>query len=148
MLLRWLLALGVLPVPDLAAGASEPVGIAFAQSASATVWCRDASPDKAITCAMDKCRREAAGEACNPTRWCAPAGWSGAMVAWLPEFHATMIVCGASAEAAVLAALKALCDAGEELTRCDMVGVIDPEGVESARADLTWPGPATRGTDN
>src|SRR5262245_48554871 len=118
MLLRCMLALAALSFPGLAvAGSAETVGIAFAQSASATLWCRDASPDRAIDCALEKCRREAAAETCHATRWCAPAGWSGAMVTWLPEFHATLIVCGASGEAAVLAALKALCDNSEEFTR-------------------------------
>ena len=144
MRLQLFLALGILCFPEFGFAAAEPTGIAFAQSASATVWCRDANPPAAFACAVDKCRREAAGEACHPTRWCAPAGWSGAMVTWLPEFHATTVVCGASNEAAVLAALKALCDATPELTRCDPVAVIDPDGVETAQQDLSWPGPATR----
>src|SRR5436190_22549025 len=109
----WLLACAAwLSAPMLADAGSTPVGIAFAQSEAATVWCRDEEPAKAMACAVAKCQGEAAGATCYPTRWCAPAGWSGLMVAWLPEFHSTVIVCGTSGEAAVLAALRGLCDAG------------------------------------
>jgi len=132
-------------LPMLAEAGSAPVGIAFAQSEAATTWCRDADPAKAIACATAKCRGEAASVTCYPTRWCAPAGWSGLMVAWLPEFHSTIIVCGASGAAAVLAALKGLCDASAELTRCDMVSVVDPNGIEVAKPGESWPGPATAG---
>src|SRR6476659_2739822 len=115
MRLQWLLACATAFLPMLAEAGSVPVGIAFAQSESATTWCRDEDPAKAMACAVAQCRREAAGETSSPTRWCAPAGGSGLMVAWLPEFHSTLIVCGASGAAAVLAALKGLCDGSEEL---------------------------------
>jgi hypothetical protein len=131
-------------MPGLADAGPAPVGIAFAQSTAVTAWCRDEEPGKAFACAVAKCRREAAGESCVPTRWCLPAGWSGMMVAWLPEFHSTIIVCGASGEAAVIAALKGLCDGSEELTRCDLVSVVNPEGAEVAKPDASWPGPAIR----
>ena len=132
-------------LPGPADAGSAPVGIAFAQSTAATAWCRDAEPAKAFACAVAKCRREAAGEECVPTRWCLPAGWSGLMVAWLPEFHSTIIVCGTSGEPAVIAALKGLCDGSQELTRCDMVSIIGPEGTELAKPNQTWPGPAVAG---
>jgi hypothetical protein len=130
--------------PAEAQAGSAPVGIAFAQAGETTSWCRSAEPEKAIACASDKCRRQAGGEDCYPTRWCSPAGWSGLMVAWLPEFRSTMIVCGASAEAAVVAALKGLCDGSEEVTRCEVISVIDPDGAAADKAGLSWPGPATR----
>jgi hypothetical protein len=143
MRLQWFLACAALFAPVLAEAGSAPAGIAFAQSEAATAWCRDEEPAKAMDCALAKCGREAVGVTCYPTRWCAPAGWSGLMVAWLPEFHSTVIVCGASGQAAVLAALKGLCDASEELTRCDMVSVVDPNGIEVAKPGESWPGPAT-----
>ena len=65
------------------------------------------------------------------------------MVAWLPEFHTTAIVCGLGSEAAVGAALKALCDATGEYTRCDFFSVIDPDGNAREVSDVSWSGPAT-----
>ena len=68
------------------------------------------------------------------------------MVGWLPEFHTTAIVCGAGSEAAVGAALKALCEATKEYTRCDFFSVIDPDGNARDISDVSWPGPATAGS--
>jgi hypothetical protein len=137
------IALGLAMAPPASVLAeSRPGGIAFAQAADGTWWCRDSDARKATRCALDKCARDAAGEDCVATRWCAPAGWSGLMVTWLPEFRGTVILCGAASEAAVRAGLKALCEAGEDVTRCDLFGLIDPDGVAHQTTDLSWPGPA------
>jgi hypothetical protein len=126
---------------------SGPVGIGFAQAEEGTWWCQDDTPAKALDCALDKCRREAAGQECHATRWCLPAGWSGLMTVWLPEFHSTTIVCGTSGEAAVIAALRALCDESPFITRCMPFAMIDPDGAMRAIDDLDWPGPAIREPD-
>jgi hypothetical protein len=123
------------------------VGIGFAQAEEGTWWCRDETPAEALACAIDKCRAESAGQECHATRWCLPAGWSGLMTVWLPEFHSTTIVCGASGEASVIAALKALCDESPFVTRCTPFATIDPDGAERAIDDLDWPGPAIRDMD-
>ena len=127
------------PQPALADG---PVGIAFAQAEEGTFWCRDADLRRAFDCAQKRCVREAGGQECQVTRWCLPAGWSGLMVVWLPEFHATQIVCGLPDQAAVGGALRAVCDAGAEFTRCDLVRTIDPDGADHEVSDTSWPGPA------
>jgi hypothetical protein len=129
-----------LPTGSLAA-ADGPAGIAFAQAEEGTFWCRNADYRKAADCALKACRKGAGGQECHLTRWCMPAGWSGMMVAWLPEFHTTQIVCGLPDEAAVGGALRAICDAAAEYTRCDFVRTIDPDGVETAVPDVSWPGP-------
>jgi hypothetical protein len=122
---------------------SATVGIGFAQAEEGTWWCRDAAAGEALACALAKCRAEANGQDCHATRWCAPAGWSGLMVAWLPEFHTTIVVCGSSSQSTVGATLKAICEASEEFTRCDLVSVIDPDGNAHEVSDTSWPGPAT-----
>jgi hypothetical protein len=97
-----------------------------------------------MACALKQCRQAAGGQQCVATRWCTPAGWSGTMVGWLPEFHATQVVCGAGGEEAVRAALKALCDNTPEYSRCDLLSIIDPEGKVTKVEDFAWPGPLTR----
>ena len=136
-------ALLALAVP--ASAGQAPIGIAFVQAEEGTWWCRDADPAAAFACATTQCAREANGQDCHRTRWCMPAAWSGLMVVWLPEFHATTIVCGVPSQAAATAALRALCETSEEFTRCDVVRFIDPDGGEHAVTDLSWPGPATSG---
>ena len=42
-------------------------------------------------------------------------------------------------------ALKALCDATDEYTRCDFLSIIDPDGNTREISDVSWPGPATGG---
>jgi hypothetical protein len=64
------------------------------------------------------------------------------MVVWLPEFHSTHVLCGMPGLEAATAALKAVCAAGVEFTRCDLVLTIDPEGNQSEVTDVSWPGPA------
>src|SRR5688572_14951052 len=103
--------------PQAACAQSAAVGMGFAQAEEGTWWCRNAMASDALSCALDKCRKESNGQDCFATRWCAPAGWSGLMVAWLPEFHTTVILCGGSSQATVGAALKAICEATEEFTR-------------------------------
>lgn len=140
------LLLTILGGPSTSARAETgPVGIGFAQAEEGTWWCRNADAGRALDCALDKCRKESNGQDCVATRWCTPAGWSGLMVAWLPEFHTTVILCGAGSQAAVGAGLKAICDATEEFTRCDLITVIDPDGNANEISDTSWPGPATSG---
>ena len=128
-----------------AESADNPPGIAFAQAEEGTWWCRDADLGKAVACALRKCSGEAGGQECHQTRWCMPAGWSGLMVGWLPEFHSTLALCGLPDQASVAAALKAVCDTAPEFSRCDLVLVIDPEGTEQRISDTTWPGASTDG---
>jgi hypothetical protein len=139
-----LLASLAAPSP-IARAQTVPVGIGFAQAEEGTWWCPDSSAAKALDCALDKCRTESNGQDCVATRWCTPAGWSGLMIAWLPEFHTTVILCGAGSQATVGAGLKAICDATEEFTRCDLIRVIDPDGNANEISDTSWPGPATGG---
>jgi hypothetical protein len=143
MKIALLLALTLLtPVP--AAAQTGPVGIGFAQAEEGTWWCRDATPGKALACAKAQCAQEAGGQECHATRWCLPAGWSGMMIAWLPEFHSTIVLCGTSGEAAVIAALKTLCDESPFVTRCVPFAIVDPDGNERPIDGLDWPGPAIR----
>lgn len=123
---------------------SGPVGIGFAQAAEGSWWCRNEDPGKGLACAMDKCQEEARGQECHPTRWCLPAGWSGLMTVWLPEFHNTIVLCGTSGEAALVAALEALCDDSPFVTRCTPFAMIDPDGNERSIEGLDWLGPAVR----
>ena len=53
---------------------------------------------------------------------------------------------GSSSEAAVGAALQAMCSATEEFTRCDFASVIDPDGDAHDVTDTSWPGPAIDST--
>lgn len=140
-------AAGALVMSSPSFAQPAPTGIAFAQAEEGTWWCRDETPAKALACAVDKCREKSAGQECHATRWCLPAGWSGLMTVWLPEFHATTIVCGTSGETAVIAALKAICDASPFVTRCTPFAIIEPDGTERGIDDLDWPGPAIRNTD-
>jgi hypothetical protein len=123
-----------------------PIGIAFAQADEGTWWCRGGDAGKTLACALDKCRKGAPGQECLASRWCGLAGWSGLMVIWLPEFHSTVPLCGAASQAAVVAALKALCANDEVVTRCDLVSLIDPDGNEKAVEDISWPGPTVTAT--
>jgi len=126
---------------------SGPIGIGFAQAEEGTWWCRNEDPGKGLACALDKCRTEAPGQECHPTRWCLPAAWSGLMTVWLPEFHSTIILCGTSGEAALLAALEALCDDSPFITRCTPFAMIDSDGTEHPIEGLDWLGPAVRPDD-
>jgi hypothetical protein len=124
-----------------------PVGIGFAQAEEGTWWCRDQEPGKALACAMEKCTAESGGQDCHPTRWCSPAGWSGLMTVWLPEFHATTPLCGVSGETALTAAFQALCAGSPDVTRCDITMIIDPDGNERAIEGASWEGPAVAEPD-
>lgn len=119
-----------------------PVGIGFAQAEEGTWWCRGQDPAKAFACAMETCGKESGGQDCHPTRWCSPAGWSGLMTVWLPEFHATTPLCGVSGETALTAAFQALCAGSPDVTRCDLTMIIDPDGNERAIDGASWEGPA------
>ena len=138
------LALAILLL--VATGASAlagggPVGIGFVQAEEGTWWCRAGSAARAFDCAGEKCRAGSGGQDCHETRWCGLAAWSGLMVVWLPEFHATTVVCGAPSETAVIAALKALCDNDGVVTRCDLTTIVDPDGDEKSIEGVSWPGP-------
>jgi hypothetical protein len=138
------LAAFVIAGAPAARAADGPVGIGFAQAEEGTFFCRDADPARAFACALKQCRQAADSQQCVATRWCAPAGWSGTMVGWLPEFHATQVVCGAAGEAAVRAALKALCDNTPEYSRCDLLSIIDPDGAVTQVEGVAWPGPMVK----
>ena len=133
-------------VIPLAPARADPIGIAFVQAEEGTWWCRDADTGKAFGCAAEKCKAGAPRQECHPTRWCFPAGWSGLMAAWLPEFHTTVVICGAPTQAALEAALKATCDHGEDYSRCELFGMIDPDGKETTVENTVWPGPLSAPT--
>jgi hypothetical protein len=125
------------------AGAQDgPPGIGFAQAEEGTWWCNATTADAAIDCALKKCKEESGGQGCHATRWCLPAGWSALMVVWLPEFHATHVLCGMPGEEAATAAMRAICNAGAEFSQCDLVLFIDPDGRQSDLVGTSWPGPA------
>lgn len=119
-----------------------PLGIGFAQAEEGTWWCSGPRSETALDCAAKKCEGESGGQACHATRWCFPAGWTMLMVVWLPEFRSTHVLCGMPGEAAAKAAMRAICDAGEEFTQCDLVLSIDPDGKQSNLIGVSWPGPA------
>lgn len=138
------LAASLLALAPARAVAAGPAGIGFAQAEEGTFFCRDAVAAKAFACALDQCRKAAGGQDCVATRWCAPAGWSGTMVGWLPEFHNVQVVCGLGGEAPVRAALKAICENTPEYSRCDLLSIIDPDGRVTQVEDVAWPGPMIR----
>lgn len=119
-----------------------PLGIGFAQAEEGTWWCNATRAEAALDCAARKCETESGGQACHATRWCYPAGWTALMVVWLPEFHATHVLCGMPGAEAAKAAMRAICDAGREFSRCNLVLTIDPDGNQSDVVGPAWPGPA------
>lgn len=119
-----------------------PQGIGFAQAEEGTWLCRNESPEEALSCARELCIEQASGQECYPTAWCYPANWSGLMVIWLGDFHATHALCGAPNEVALTAALGALCAGNEGATNCDVFKVIDPDGNEKEVQGISFPGPA------
>jgi hypothetical protein len=137
----------VLATPTISIAQPGPVGIGFAQAEEGTWWCREGDPGKALACALDKCASEGNGQECHPTRWCLPAGWSGTMIVWLPEFHNTITLCGTSGEAALIGAFRALCDGSPDMTRCDVVTIIDPDGNQRQIEGASWLGPAARDSE-
>lgn len=144
-MIRFLSALAAsLLVAAPAFAADGPLGIGFAQAEEGTWWCPGTDSRKALDCAISKCKAAASGQDCHATRWCMPAGWSGLMVTWLPEFHSTHVLCGMPGQAAAGDALKAICDAGVDFSRCDVVLFVDPDGGEHEVSDMSWPGPMTR----
>lgn len=143
-LLSGALAALLLAAVPAAKAADGPVGIAFAQAEEGTFFCRDADASKAFACALKQCRDATNGQDCVATRWCTPAGWSGTMVGWLPEFHATQVVCGVGSAEAVRAALRAMCENTPEYSRCDLLSIIDPDGKVTQIDDVSWPGPLVK----
>lgn len=140
---RALVAAVVLTVLWRPAAADAPEGIGFAQAEEGTWWCHGETVGAALDCARQQCLAESGGQACHATRWCYPAGWSALMVVWLPEFHATHILCGMPGPEAAAAAMQAICEAGAEFSRCDLVLHIDPDGKETDVSETSWPGGAT-----
>lgn len=138
------LAAAVISLSRPVYAAEGPLGIGFVQAEEGTWWCQAAAAGPAFDCARKKCEAEAGGQECHATRWCFPAGWSALMVAWLPEFHTTHVLCGMPGKEAATRAMKAICDAGLEFTQCDLVLQIDPDGNQSEIAETSWPGPAAR----
>ena len=136
---------GILPGPARASD-DGPLGVGFAQAEEGTWWCHGRRVDDVLDCARRRCADESGGQACVATRWCYPAGWSALMVAWLPEFHTTHVLCGMPGPEAAAAAARAICEAGAEFSRCDLMLTIDPEGAEHALDDASWPGGAALAT--
>jgi hypothetical protein len=120
---------------------SGPTGIGFAQAEEGTWYCRGDTPEAALNCARDKCRAEAGGQDCYRTAWCYPARWSGTMLVWQGEFHATAPLCGAPSRDSVLGAFEALCAGNEFATSCELILTIDPEGIEAEGGGMVWNGP-------
>ncbi len=143
LIVSLLVALAAATVP----AAADPGGIGFAQAEEGTWWCFGNDPVKALDCARRKCEAEGHGQTCYRTRWCFPAGWSGLMTIWLPEFHNTIPLCGAAGQAALTEAFKALCANDEVVTRCDVTTIIDPDGRVTSHDDIGWAGPTTRQED-
>lgn len=119
-----------------------PKGIGFAQAEEGTWWCRDSDSATALACARKKCVDESGGQECFATRWCYPSGWSGLMIVWLPEFHSTHTICGMPGLAATQAALRSVCQASPEFSRCDLVMMIDPDGNQEEYDEAILPGSA------
>jgi hypothetical protein len=143
MIVRALLPFVLLAAAPLQAAAADgPPGVGFAQAEEGTWWCHGSSLGATLDCARQQCLAEAGGQDCVATRWCQPAGWSVLMVTWLPEFHATHVLCGMPGQEAAAAAAKAICEAGAEFSRCDLALFIDPDGNEIAAEDTSWPGGA------
>lgn len=137
-----LVAAGATGLSLPASSAEGPLGIGFSQAEEGTWWCQAVAAGTAIDCARQKCEAESGGQDCHATRWCFPSGWSALMVVWLPEFHSTHVLCGMPGREAATAAMKAICDAGAEFSRCDLVLTIDPDGRQNDEAGTSWPGPA------
>ncbi len=130
----------------LPAAAEGPTGVGFAQAEEGTWWCHGDTLGAALDCARQQCLRESGGQDCFATRWCFPAGWSALMVVWLPEFHSTHVFCALPGPEAAAVAARAVCEAGAEFSRCDLVRLIDSEGREAAIDDLSWAGGAALAT--
>jgi hypothetical protein len=131
-------------------------GIGFAQAEEGTWLCRHEDPNEALACAREHCAEEAGGQECYATAWCFPAGWSGIMTLWLPDFHTTRVLCGFDNEAALKEVFAALCKSDKFATHCDLTRTVDPDGNEREVQDVTFPGggaaadgsaPAGGGTD-
>jgi hypothetical protein len=129
------------PLPSLAQD-RPPQGIGFAQAEEGAWLCRHEDPVEALACAQELCAEQSPGQQCVATAWCHPAGWSGVMTIWLPDFHATHALCGAPSEAALEQALAALCAGSESATNCDLWLVVDPDGNERRGEGVSFPGGA------
>ena len=121
-------------------------GVGFAQAEEGTWWCHGETVGATLDCARQQCLAQSGGQDCVATRWCFPAGWSALMVAWLPEFHTTHVLCGMPGPEAAAAAARGICEAGAEFSRCDLMLTIDPAGTEHPVADASWRGGAALAT--
>ncbi len=140
------LALLLAAGPSALAGDAPLLGVGFAQAEEGTWWCHGETVGATLDCARQRCLAESGGQDCVATRWCFPAGWSALMVAWLPEFHTTHVLCGMPGPEAAAAAARGICEAGAEFSRCELMLTIDPGGTEHPVADSSWPGGAALGT--
>lgn len=138
---RWLQCLAILAfVAGTSFGAlaqDGTTGMAIAQSPDENFQaCHGSTPEAALNCARDKCRRED-GSNCLRVRWCYPAGYSGAM-SYLANRELTHVafLCGASSEAVLLRMLSARCLAEPEASECRLMVLWSPDGTETARTDL------------
>ena len=120
-------------------------GIGFAQAEEGTWLCRHEDPTEALACAREHCAEQAGGQDCYATAWCFPAGWSGIMTLWLPDFHTTRVLCGFDNEVALKEVLAALCKSDKYATHCDLTRTVDPEGNEREVEGVTFPGGAATG---
>ena len=135
----WAVSIAATLVASPPSVADGPDGIAFAQAEEGTWWCQGTEASDALDCALERCRAEADGQNCIPARWCYPAGWSGLMIVWLPEFHATQVVCGLPGRDATMEALRAICLNAPEFSRCDLVMTIDADGREERYEEVIDP---------
>ena len=123
-----------------AAAQDAPQGIAFAQAEEGTWLCRHDQMEQAMSCAREHCSEQAPGQECYITAWCFPAGWSGYMTLWLPDFHTTQVLCGLPNEAGLRAAFEALCGSDDAATSCDLVAIVDPDGNERLVEGVSFAG--------
>lgn len=134
-------ALSLLAAPAVAQD-RVPQGIGFAQAGEGTWLCRHEDPFEALSCAQELCAEQVIDQECLPTAWCYPAGWSGQMNVWLPEFHSTAVLCGMPSPKALVDTLQALCAANESAVHCDLSRTIDPAGNERAVEGVRFAGGA------
>ena len=145
--MRLILPFLVLALLTPAVAQDAPQGIAFAQAEEGTWLCRHDSSEQAMSCAREHCSEQAPGQECYITAWCFPAGWSGYMTLWLPDFHTTQVLCGLPNEAGLRAAFEALCRSDDAATSCDLVAIVDPDGNERSVEGVSFAGGAAPPTE-
>lgn len=89
--------------------------------------CTAASAEKAISCAMKKCKK-ARGADCTVVAAC-HGGWAGIMGVMLEEMHFSDAICGAPSREAAIAALEAYCKGHlPNVRECFISELISPDG--------------------